>query len=183
MRNYTPRELTYPSDRLPGIAGIAHIIQSKTGFHYVARRWKQWMVLDILWSTSWDWYNQIQEGLTGSAGAPRYLDSTVALEAPSWSWASTTAAINFAWSEDDWLDNQCATIREVDCKVEGNNLFGEVKQGSVQIKGLLRQMHFICTDPRDPSSYGVSNIRPQIPDHSSVHALSDNEAETAGFIP
>jgi hypothetical protein len=31
VKNYSRRELTYPSDRLPGIAGIAHTIQSRTG--------------------------------------------------------------------------------------------------------------------------------------------------------
>jgi hypothetical protein len=91
---------------------------------------------------------------------PRYLDSSVTLESPSWSWASTTAAISFAPSEDDWLHDQCAMIKEVNCKAEANNPFGEVKQGSVQIEDLLRQMKFRCSDPRNPDSYRVSTIRP-----------------------
>lgn len=176
VKNYTRRELTYPSDRLPGIAGIAQIIQSRTGFQYVAGLWKESMVLDLLWSTLWDHYNETPIVITGSQ--TRYPHSPARLEGPSWSWASTTAAISFAPSENDWLDNQCAIIKEVNCKVEGNNLFGEVKQGSIQIEGLLQQMDFICQDPKDPCSYLVCIIGSPNPDNNSSGKL-----KKTGFIP
>lgn len=184
VKNYTRRELTYPSDRLSGISGIAQIIQSRTGFQYRAGLWKEKMILDILWSVSWDYYNQTPRGLTGWSSRPRYRDSSVTLRDPSWSWASTTAAISFAPSEDNWLHGQCAIIKGVDCKVEGSNLFGEVIHGSVQIVGLLRQMNFSCSNPRDPDGYWIRTIRPQNPDHHGIRTVhGGNEEERAGFIP
>jgi hypothetical protein len=158
VKNYTRRELTYPSDRLPGIAGIAQMIQSRTGFQYVAGLWKERLLLDLLWSIPWDYYNETPQGLTGWSSRPSYRDSSVTLKGPSWSWASTTAAISFPPSEDNWLHDQCAIIRDVSCKVEGNNQFGEVMQGSLQIVGPWRQMKFICGDPRNPFTYRISTI-------------------------
>jgi hypothetical protein len=49
--NYTRRDLTYHSDRLPGIAGSAQIMQSRTGFQYIAGLWREAIILDVLWST------------------------------------------------------------------------------------------------------------------------------------
>jgi hypothetical protein len=72
VENYTRRDLTYHSDRLPGIAGSAQIMQSRTGFQYIAGLWREAIILDILWSTSWQHYNTTPTELAGKAGTPRY---------------------------------------------------------------------------------------------------------------
>ncbi|KAK2470985.1 hypothetical protein H9L39_17216 [Fusarium oxysporum f. sp. albedinis] len=171
VENYTRRDLTYPSDRLPGIAGIAQIMQNRTGFQYIAGLWKETLVLDLLWNTSWPHYNTTPVGLTGEASKPRYEDPPVTLRGPSWSWASTTAAIRFAPSGDVWHHDQHAMIKGINCKAEGDNLFGEVIHGSLRLVSLLRQLHFECSDPQNPDDYWIHTVH------------SDDKVERARFTP
>jgi hypothetical protein len=110
VMNFSRRELTYPSDRLPGVSGLAQLLQKRTGFEYVAGLWRETMVLDLLWRTSWEYYRTDDTTLRGDILRRTYFDPPMFLKAPSWSWVSTTATVHFPPSTDDWLRGQCATI-------------------------------------------------------------------------
>ncbi|KAH7186623.1 hypothetical protein DER44DRAFT_640793, partial [Fusarium oxysporum] len=49
VENYTRRDLTYHSDRSPGIARSAQITQSRTDFQYIDGLWREAIILDLLW--------------------------------------------------------------------------------------------------------------------------------------
>ncbi|KAJ9412291.1 hypothetical protein QL093DRAFT_2558891 [Fusarium oxysporum] len=125
-------------------------MQSRMGFQYIAGLWREAIILDLLWSTSWQHYNTTPTKLAGKAGTPRYENRPVTLISPSWSCAPTPAAISFALPGDVGLHDQCAMVKDINCKAEGDNLFEEVIHGSLQLVGLLRQMRFKCGDPREP---------------------------------
>jgi hypothetical protein len=128
---YMLRKLTYPSDKLVAIAGIAKEIQPYvTDSEYKAGLWMNDMHRGLLWSPIR--YRSTQ-------GAIRYAEYI----APSWSWAS----INFDESigEDDerfvyrdllqWNIIPLAKILDVSVGNENNDPFGQVKSGSLTIRG------------------------------------------------
>jgi hypothetical protein len=63
------RRITYQSDRLPGIAGLAKHMAKQTGLTYVCGMWKEDFLSGLLWV-------RLRLGSTTNAGGP-----------PSWSWA------------------------------------------------------------------------------------------------
>jgi len=74
---YTRRKLTFPSDRLPAIAGIAKKIHRKTGYLYVAGLWKEDLIAGLLWFR------------VGSTDAP------TSSNLPTWSWARFSGEVRF----------------------------------------------------------------------------------------
>lgn len=84
VEDYTPLHLTYESDRLPAIGGLASKIHGffhLSGNDYLAGLWRHTLARDLLWEVS------------GSSTVPRrgqLGDKTP----PSWSWASLT------WGDD-----------------------------------------------------------------------------------
>jgi hypothetical protein len=130
------------------------------------------MTSDLLWSVSWDHY-RIDDTQNLPIESPRYLDSTVALEGPSWSWASTTAAVCFAKSDDDGTHDPCATIQDERCKITGSNPFGETTHGLLQIAGPFQRLGFLPHDSSYPSSYMIHvlpNGKSFIPDKLPIGA-------------
>jgi len=75
IQDFTGRNLTYTSDKLPALSGYARHIHSLTGDTYLAGLWKNEIMSQLLW-----WIN-----IRSTTINPR--PSTY--RAPSWSWAST----------------------------------------------------------------------------------------------
>jgi hypothetical protein len=73
VEQYISRSLTYSTDRLPAISGIAKTIAAVTNYTYIAGLWRE----DLLRSLCW----QIGIGRTRVRRPRQYI-------APSWSWAS-----------------------------------------------------------------------------------------------
>jgi hypothetical protein len=53
LENYTSRQLTYPTDIFPAIAGVARRISDRTGYTYKAGLWLETIHLDLLWYFLW----------------------------------------------------------------------------------------------------------------------------------
>ncbi|KAF2115122.1 heterokaryon incompatibility protein-domain-containing protein [Lophiotrema nucula] len=78
VESYTKRQVTFKTDRLPAIEGIAN----RTGLsYYIAGMWRNWLIESLLWYVIP--FNGPSEDLP-----PNY--------APSWSWASVTLPVKFA---------------------------------------------------------------------------------------
>ena len=124
-------------------------------------------------------YRTDDTSLTGTR--VMYRDSIVALEGPSWSWASNTAAVNFPPSRADRVQGQCATILDVRCDNKGRNPFGGVTKGILQIVGPLRQFRIIssqsdpdCSISKELGTTGSSSGRaPFTPDKLLVGKQSE----------
>ncbi|KAL8869540.1 MAG: hypothetical protein Q9174_004197 [Haloplaca sp. 1 TL-2023] len=77
ISKYTQRKLTYPSDKLAALAGIASFFESRIGDRYLAGVFEGDMLRSLLW--------RVINPTQASAITPTL--------SPSWSWASVTGAV------------------------------------------------------------------------------------------
>ncbi|KAF2191137.1 HET-domain-containing protein, partial [Zopfia rhizophila CBS 207.26] len=129
LYSYYPRNLSKSSDKLPALSGIARTFEEKTGDKYVAGLWRSQLIEGLIWQAT-----GIQSGKMKAP--PEY-------RAPSWSWASIDGPfgnLGLAKKDDgtDWID--IAII--IDCHVEpkGENPYGEVKSGWIQMKAPIEPL-------------------------------------------
>lgn len=78
VRDYSARGLTYASDKLAAISGIASARQERIPDTYLAGLWRNWLDLDLLWYVQ---SNKVTR-----------IDPAVA---PSWSWASIDGPVQY----------------------------------------------------------------------------------------
>ncbi|KUJ20807.1 HET-domain-containing protein [Mollisia scopiformis] len=139
------RRLTYDSDRLPGLAGMATLIHELTDDRYVAGFWLKYLPVSLLWTQT---KSVLRED------APRFIADRYELEKPEWekkdskhtgpSWSWCSANINDVL--DFWADHneeyrtrfwrqQDVEIVDVNVDLVGENPFGQVKSGELVLKG------------------------------------------------
>ncbi|KAI1123145.1 heterokaryon incompatibility protein-domain-containing protein [Nemania abortiva] len=130
---YTMRNLTISSDRLPAFAAISEHFSKLNHDQYLAGLWRKTLLLDLLWEV---------EDKCERPGVYR---------APSWSWASVDGLISAEWGLDELAKPQdtedaknlrIATV--VDCQVTVASAlapYGEVTGGLLTLSGLLFKVH------------------------------------------
>ena len=84
VEDYTSRDLTRPSDRLPAIAGFADHFGRSTRSEYLEGLWSESLPRDLLWSH-----------IGKPDGRVRRYPFPEQYRAPSWSWASVDGGIKF----------------------------------------------------------------------------------------
>jgi hypothetical protein len=144
VRAYSERSLTFLDDKLPAIAGIAANFQQQTGFHYVAGLWKETLLVDLVW-VSWGW-EEVDKPPS-------------AVEAPSWSWASIHGGVAFdieMITEGTPIETHC-TIEDIQCNVSGQNPFGLVKEGRIEVTGPLLEVELEFNG--DFSDFGIPSFK------------------------
>ncbi|KAF2846282.1 HET-domain-containing protein [Plenodomus tracheiphilus IPT5] len=122
VEQYSTRNLTVASDKLPAISGIASKIRKATHSDYLAGLWKGNLALDLLWQAS-----------------PSGLDS-FALDkwrAPSWSWASLDTAISYTTLEDAEFETFSPVIVVGAARIvpSGLNILGTLTSASLSLRG------------------------------------------------
>jgi len=82
---YTTWALTYPTDRFVALQGITMFLQAYTGFSIFAGLWEPLLLQQLLWTCGW------------------YPPSsaTRSWKAPTWSWLSVDASVDF---DTSWRD-------------------------------------------------------------------------------
>lgn len=103
VQDFTSRKLTYETDKLPALAGLARYLAEKTGDAYLAGLWRNHLLEDLFWRVylrQEDTYTP--EGNGGMPGQPeKYgkelskLSIPAQWRAPSWSWASLDTRVLF----------------------------------------------------------------------------------------
>ncbi len=122
LTDYTRRELTVSSDRLPALGGIATEMRRVTGVQYLAGLWANNLLYDAMWYVDGrEWLNRPNKW-----------------RAPSWSWASVDMPVSYMITPDAI---PLATVLgcEVTPAVEGS-WFGEVGSGTLTIDGPFRKL-------------------------------------------
>jgi hypothetical protein len=153
VSTYSGAALTFNSDRLPAISGIARDIQDKLGDSYHAGLWLSDIPRGLTWYT--DYYGEYTKSQDFKVGALPYV-------APSWSWASLMRHVSRLVPNYDYaFVSEGIQIIGVDVKVRGSNAFGEVQEGVLTLRGRLnrftirlrphmlvreRQIFFVCSD-------------------------------------
>jgi hypothetical protein len=155
MRAYCGEKLTFPTDRLIALQGLANFITQKSRLTYAAGMWKECLPSDLLWSVK-----------------PRSQRPKV-WRAPTWSWASVEAFGEGPTLELSSIDKISETIRlafpeqvisyelaevvftaeVVDIQTMPRNggalTSEEPYSGALSLRGPLRPMILVATTPSD----------------------------------
>lgn len=127
ISDYSERSLTYDSDLLPALSGIASEVQRGNRDEYLVGCWKGDLLNDLLWSSTRSNQGRFK---------PPQVES-----APTWSWASMKPC-------GAWYDNGCysrpvegrkplAGVVSVDVEYASSNKFGAVRRAVLQLHGRL----------------------------------------------
>jgi hypothetical protein len=162
VSTYSELALTYTSDRLPALSGIAREIQHKLRDRYIAGLWLTDLPRGLTWFIP---YYRLGDEL-----AQDDSDCALPYVAPSWSWASSRHRVPFCNLNyrDHIFISEAIQIIGVDIKVHGSNTFGEVEEGVLTLRGKLqvftvrsaqdwrvpgRQSLFVCSN-ESPTQLG-----------------------------
>ncbi|KAE8446499.1 hypothetical protein EG329_011962 [Mollisiaceae sp. DMI_Dod_QoI] len=120
------RELTFPNDKLPAMAGLARAFKKLTEDTYLAGLWKSDWARGALWQTGPPATNIVYT---------RQKHHKVSNRAPSWSWARWDGQIHFPLRQFALVRNHLtANLTRHDIKLAGANPLGEVSFGSLRIR-------------------------------------------------
>jgi hypothetical protein len=127
LGDYGRRKLTYPSDKLPALSGLAQIFGQRLQDSYMAGLWRKHLVEGLLW-----------ESLHYS---PLPRDE---YRAPSWSWASFDGFVGSMDTSTLWE----SMTKILDCHVQlkGSNPYGEVTSGYIKLQAPLLHLFFVKQD-------------------------------------
>ncbi|KAK3695869.1 heterokaryon incompatibility protein-domain-containing protein [Podospora appendiculata] len=167
LSDYSGRDLTVGSDKLPAISGVARVFAEHRNDTYLAGLWKGDLPSGLLWRYA-----------TARLGFQRPLSSSP--RAPSWSWACWDGAII---TEMDW-DGR-VEIEDITASVQlvGTDPFGAVKSGSLRFRGPLAPIHKLSqiTMPAQ-QTFGLVDANVQLCDAAGAvfgNGYADSYAEVA----
>lgn len=118
LREYGPRELTNPLDKLPAFSGIAKSLSKSFKDEYLAGLWRGSLIECLCW----------QALRCKPVGQYR---------APSWSWAAVDGIPATGLLG---VTEEVANILEVKVEIDGDNPFGRVKDGWITLEATLVKM-------------------------------------------
>lgn len=122
VQDFASRALTYDSDRLPALSGVAKEVARHTGYAYKAGIWEEEVHSDLLWR------------IEGEAATP----STYT--APSWSWAghrSGSGKAKLATMSTKFRRYESHTVAEIlsiDLIHAGLDPYGQVSSGQLKLR-------------------------------------------------
>ena len=128
VREFSRRQLTRPSDKLPALAGLAATISARGGGEYLAGLWNDDLKHGLLWS---------RDLSTPPTVRPAY-------RAPSWSWAAIDSQVVWSKSVTD-LPGECkTTILSYSTTLYSKlSPFGGVLDGYLEISGPMQKVAVI----------------------------------------
>ncbi|KAN0099240.1 hypothetical protein V8E51_013015 [Hyaloscypha variabilis] len=105
VEEYSSRSLTYRSDKLVAISGVAKALRRQLGenHEYHAGLWgEHWFMLCLGWVSklSYEEHNMIEEGISTESSE---IDDSKTYIAPSWSWASLDGPIIYPFRKKDTM--------------------------------------------------------------------------------
>jgi len=128
VTEYTSRHLTYQSDKLPAISGVAKAFRKITGYTYLAGIWKEDLIAGIAWRVATPSNDLISPIL------------------PSWTWARLKGEIRF-WGQRPGLplamiDGSCELIQVARNLAGGHNPYGDIRDAELRIRGRLIEVTY-----------------------------------------
>ncbi|VUC20107.1 unnamed protein product [Clonostachys rosea] len=168
VTNFSALNLTFQSDTLPALAGIARLYGMTHGSilgQYVAGMWEHRLVNHLLWYT----------------GSGSSVQRPTQYSGPSWSWTSTPSEVNFPKFQcvEEALD-----LVKFHVELAGPDEYGPITDAS----SLTLQGYLTTGSWRSVTSHGVD--RPQFYAHDdpseSFHIHLDynfSDSDSAGYLP
>ena len=131
---YSATCLTYPSDKLSALSGLSRRMYWPRRFRYYAGILEVGIVWMLLWQTA----------LNNNKRITNQAIRTKDYRAPSWSWASVDGVIEFI--DRTASSTPYVRILGVDITLVGNDEFGQVAGGRIQLRGHLLRAEFVETE-------------------------------------
>lgn len=169
---YSPLQLTYPSDKLPALAGLAAWMKGKHKREYLAGLWGDTLVHDMCW------YRTIPEG-------HQLPPPPEPQRAPTWSWSSVDGPIEYhpmlyAWIEMPPIEEYVKII-DVHHSLEGLSRTGQVEDITIELSCFLIPVKVCLDDPPNPLKALSGNGNLVHPELSDMQWHSDGRCETQEF--
>jgi hypothetical protein len=121
VATYSGRALTYSSDKLPALAGLASRVAQSSQCTYLAGHWKEDLGRTLLWTAG---------SVPLLSGGRRHTE----YQAPSWSWASLHGTVIFPNINTDPESQVTLTIETATCTPRHSaNPFGAVTDARLEI--------------------------------------------------
>ncbi|KAH7386838.1 hypothetical protein DE146DRAFT_665796 [Phaeosphaeria sp. MPI-PUGE-AT-0046c] len=135
---FAGRSLTYHSDRLPALAGIASRFHARLESNYIAGLWQTELPFNLKW---------YREELTNLPTDTPLIPPAMNNGVPSWSWASNFGKCRWLWKnnlegqETELEQHSLVDVVQIDCVPSAANAFGEVRSGSfIELHGRVVQV-------------------------------------------
>lgn len=171
VQDYSERTLTYESDKLPGLGGLARLFyESVSKERYIAGLWSTAIPIALIWRT---------RALLWSKHPPR---RPLIYRAPSWSWASIDGSVSYdlitmvADNAETTLPSNTLTssFRILDTTVEaaGQDSFGHLRSGRMGVLGYLLPAIYRGSDYHGDNEFAPGGWRD----------LLNNEGELVGVL-
>ena len=132
ISEYSRKQLTRETDKLPAVSGLAARIRDATGETYLAGLW----ACDLPMALQWQSENPVWR-------AREYY-------APSWSWASCGKSCPIIYPASAGRSE--VTILDASITPAGTDPLGSVSDGFIKLEGLVQKAAFKMEDPVVPSS-------------------------------
>jgi hypothetical protein len=116
VRLYSAANMTYPSDKLPALSGIARAAHEERGGTYLAGLWRN---------------DDLPAQLCWRMLAPQ--PQIVVPRAPSWSWASVDGGVAYRVRQAGVLDTTYARVLDAQTDLLSADEFGEVRGGLLRL--------------------------------------------------
>lgn len=136
VEDFSKRKLTKDFDKLPALSGLANLIAANTGDTYLAGLWKSSLMTELGWSVKAFEPHHHCDDPEHDASMPAAHKTAVKYpsqyRAPSWSWASIDAEIDYigSISKGEYL----ASLVDASVKPFGKDPFGRLASGHLILK-------------------------------------------------
>lgn len=141
VRQYTSRSLSFDTDKLPTIAGLARRLAPHIQSRYIAGLWEQDILVGLCWCKM---DHSSSPSLTG-----RYPTTYVA---PSFSWASVVG-LTMKEPHVGPASQACCEVLRVHCSPASADPYGQIEEGSyLDIRGALVPA-VLNRDKEEPDRY------------------------------
>ncbi|RDW56424.1 hypothetical protein BP5796_13173 [Coleophoma crateriformis] len=137
VERYSRTSLTKPSDRLVAISGIARRLSVTLGDTYIAGLWTKDLPSGLLWES--------REFIFDPDPIKSYRPDVN--RAPTWSWASIKGLLSYSNSSTGGHVRNLIQIEEINITpVTGHDIYGQLANGYIQLKGTLMKARIERTD-------------------------------------
>ncbi|KAI5856202.1 HET-domain-containing protein [Durotheca rogersii] len=153
LEEYTTRNFTVFSDKLPALAGAASLFKStKPAATYVAGLWKEDIARGLLWGAHYDHMPGRKVWGISPTDTIVELSRPPAKRAPSWSWAALDGQIDF-WALR--INGFIAEVLEVEMGIGDNVLTEAFPEGTLRLRGAVAQMTYLKPSVGPRSDVGM----------------------------
>lgn len=145
VEDFTRRDISFASDRLPALSGMAAAIEEITSATYVCGLWYQEIEFGLLWHTP--------------RSEPKTRRRQVTNYAPSFSWASITGPVSYTAAAREHMSiSSHFQVLDVKRRLAGANPYGPVRDSSIKLQGALCEVRLERDEVPDSEELRLASI-------------------------